>query len=191
MTLERTKPYFLDLKAVNAAAGQIEGYASLFDVPDSDADVVARGAFEESLAVWKKSGRTPPLLWQHDPSAPIGIWTQLKTDSKGLFVRGQLFVDEVARAAEAYALVRKGGLSGLSIGYQPQKVRRDSSKGLRVLERLKLFEISLVTFPALESARITSVKSAYTVDAEAAVLRGIRALSESLKQGCPRGRILF
>ncbi len=146
------------LKAAGDSMGIIEGYASLFNIEDSDADVVAPGAFEDSLKEWTKSRRAPPLLWQHDATQPIGVWRLLKADATGLFVRGQLFVHDVARAAEAYALVKNGALSGLSIGYRPERARRDAKRGVRILERIKLFEISLVTFPALDSARVTAVK---------------------------------
>lgn len=161
-----SQPYKNQVKAVSHEQGVIEGYASLYDVEDSDQDIIAKGAFDDSLQQWRVLGQMPPMLWQHDVAQPIGIWTSLKSDSRGLFVRGQLFVDEVERAAEAYALLKRGALSGLSIGYKAERVRRVSGqakgdgRSLRVIERLKLFEISLVTFPALETARISSVKSA-------------------------------
>lgn len=160
------------LKAVNDGKGQIEGYASLYHVEDSEADVVLPGAFDASLKSWKQAGRSPALLWQHDPAQPIGLWQTIRSDATGLFVRGQLFIHEVARAAEAYALLKRGALSGLSIGYQAEKARRDSQRGVRLLERVKLFEISLVTFPALETARISAVKAGAGDAALVAALRG-------------------
>ncbi len=159
MPLLKTMPTSLALKAHASGKGEISGYASLYDVEDHEADMVAPGAFEASLAEWQKAGRTPPLLWQHDAAQPIGVWRFLKSDARGLYVTGQLFIEHVARAAEAYALVKGGALTGLSIGYKPERVRRDSQRGLRVLERIRLYEISLVTFPALEAARVSEVKA--------------------------------
>ena len=151
-------PSRFQLKALDENKGTIEGYASLFNMEDSEADVVARGAFEASLQEWSKSHLSVPLLWQHDRAQPIGIWTFLKEDATGLFVRGRLFIHDVAKAKEAYALVKNGALSGLSIGYRPEQAIRDTKRGVRILERVKLYEISLVTFPALEAARVSAVK---------------------------------
>lgn len=151
-------PSRLQLKAVDENKGTIEGYASLFNIEDSEADVVAPGAFANSLKEWSKSRHGLPLLWQHDRSQPIGVWTFMKEDATGLFVRGRLFINDIARAKEAYALVKNGALSGLSIGYRPEQAIRDTRRGVRVLERVKLYEISLVTFPACDAARISAVK---------------------------------
>lgn len=160
MQLQKSLPTCLALKAHAGGKGEISGYASLYNVEDSEADVVAPGAFEDSLKEWQQAGRTPPLLWQHDTAQPIGVWKLLKTDGRGLYVTGQLFIEHVARAAEAYALVKGGALTGLSIGYKPERARRDAKRGVRILERVRLYEISLVTFPALEAARVSSVKAA-------------------------------
>jgi HK97 family phage prohead protease len=192
-----SQPYKNQIKAVSHEQGVIEGYASLYDVEDSDQDIIAKGAFDESLQQWRSMGQMPPMLWQHDVAQPIGIWTSLKSDSRGLFVRGQLFVDEVERAAEAYALLKRGALSGLSIGYKAERVRRVSKedgaqpiqRGVRVIERLKLFEISLVTFPALETARISSVKSAArasaTINEQHSLIAQLRGLTHKLRELTP------
>ena len=170
------------LKAVDDRKGQIEGYASLYGLEDQDGDVVAPGAFDASLREWGKSGRTPSLLWQHDATQPIGLWQVLKSDGSGLFVKGQLFIHEVAKAAEAYALLRRGALSGLSIGYRPVKVRRDAKRGLRILEEIKLYEISLVTFPALDAARVSGVKQQATpgLAAEPALITALQRCAATL-----------
>lgn len=190
-----SQPYKNQVKAVSHEQGVIEGYASLYDVEDSDQDIIAKGAFDDSLQQWRVLGQMPPMLWQHDVAQPIGIWTSLKSDSRGLFVRGQLFVDEVERAAEAYALLKRGALSGLSIGYKAERVRRVSGqtrgdgRSLRVIERLKLFEISLVTFPALETARISSVKSAArasaTINEQHSLIAQLRGLTHKLRELTP------
>lgn len=147
------------LKAINDEKGIIEGYASLYHIEDSDGDVVMPGAFDASVRALGRADRPLPLLWQHDIAQPIGIWQLVKSDSTGLFVRGQLFIHEVARAAEAYALLKRKALSGLSIGYKVVDALRDRQRGVQLLKSIALYEISLVTFPALEAARVSGVKA--------------------------------
>lgn len=182
MPMTKSAPNSFLLKAVNDAKGIIEGYASLYNIADSEGDVIAPGAFEASLRAWAQAGRQPPLLWQHDVTQPIGIWQLIKSDSTGLFVRGQLFIHEIAKAAEAYALLKRGALSGLSIGFQLVEAARDAKRGAHILRRINLFEISLVTFPALEAARVSTVK-AHTPDA--ALVSALRALTTEIRAATP------
>lgn len=141
----------------NAASGVIEGYASLFGVMDLGRDIVMPGAFRESVAAKGAGGIR--MLWQHQPDEIVGIWTKIEEDRLGLHVQGRLDLDQ-KRAREALSLMRKGALDGLSIGYRSEAERRDRETGLRRLERIDLWEISLVTFPLLPQARIRSVKAA-------------------------------
>ena len=146
----------LDLKRVQQD-GAFEGYASLFDVEDLGHDVVLPGAFAKSLVSRGVGGIK--MLLQHDANQPIGVWTRLTEDARGLFVQGQLTLD-VPRAAEVLALMRSGALDGLSIGFKTVKGRRDAKTGVRRLSEIDLWEISVVTFPMLPDARVTSVKAA-------------------------------
>ncbi|MEZ2405354.1 HK97 family phage prohead protease [Bosea sp. RCC_152_1] len=141
-----------------AVDGSFEGYASLFRIPDLGKDVVEPGAFRDSIARRGPSG--VKLLWQHDPAEPLGRWLSLAEDSRGLFVRGKLSL-AVARAREIYALMREGAIDGLSIGFRPEKARNEPRSGLRRLERVDLWEVSIVTFPMLPQARISAVKTAF------------------------------
>lgn len=152
-----TSPFELKFQATT---GQFEGYASVFNVVDQAHDRVARGAFRRSLEEWRKKGGHPPLLWQHDVAQPIGAWREMREDAHGLYVRGDLFVEEIARAREAYKLMREGVVNGLSIGYRVRLSERDRKSGVRVLKDVDLLEVSMVTFPANDSARILRVKSA-------------------------------
>jgi hypothetical protein len=136
--------------------GLFEGYASLFRIADLGKDVIEPGAFRESLVRRGPSGIK--LLWQHDPAEPIGRWLSLIEDSRGLFVRGQLSL-AVGRAREIHALMREGAVDGLSIGFRPEKARTEPRSGLRRLERVDLWEVSLVTFPMLPQARVSAVKA--------------------------------
>jgi hypothetical protein len=138
------------------SAGQFEGYASLFNLPDLGKDVVEPGAFTASLA--RRGPRGVKLLWQHDPSEPIGHWLVLREDGRGLFVRGRLLI-EVARAREVLALMRDGAVDGLSIGFRTVKARTDPRTGYRRISEIDLWEISIVTFPLLPQARVSAVKA--------------------------------
>ena len=135
--------------------GEFDGYASLFGQPDLGRDVVASGAFGESLA--RRGGAAGiRLLWQHDPSQPIGVWTEIRQDQHGLYVRGALNLS-VARGGELFALLQQGALGRLSIGYRTQKSYADARHSVRILTRIDLWEVSLVTFPLLPSARVLRV----------------------------------
>lgn len=135
--------------------GVFEGYASLFDLPDLSQDVVRRGAFTDSLA--RRGTGNIRMLWQHDPGQPIGTWSTIREDARGLFVRGRLNL-AVARAREVHALMRDGAIDGLSIGYRVQRAGKDRRRGQRILEKLDLWEISVVTFPMLPAARVSQIK---------------------------------
>ena len=134
------------------ADATIEGYASLFGKRDHGGDVVQPGAYAASLAVLSERGISVKLLWQHDPSQPIGVWDEVREDAHGLFVKGRLLT-ETAKGREAAVLIEAGAIDGLSIGYRTVKAERDAG-GQRLLAELELWEVSLVTFPMLSQARV-------------------------------------
>lgn len=138
-----------------AAEGRIRGYASLFGVMDLGRDVVLPGAFRDSLQ--RRGAEGIRLLWQHQPSEPIGRWEQVQEDRRGLLVEGQLDLS-MPRARDLFGLIQRGALDGLSIGYRSESERRDPATGIRNLERIDLWEVSLVTFPLLPQARLLDVK---------------------------------
>ncbi len=146
-----------ELKRLDGAEGVFEGYASVFDQVDDGRDAVLPGAFARSLA--EKGARAIKLLWQHDPKEPIGIIESLREDARGLFVKGRLLLD-LRRAREALSLMRSGALDGLSIGYRAAKARHDRTRGVRLLEDIDLWEVSLVTFPMQRAARVAAFKAA-------------------------------
>ncbi len=158
----------------------IEGYASLFGDQDRGGDVVKRGAYAASLAKLAAEGRRIKMLWQHDPSQPIGVWDEVHEDEKGLYVKGRL-LDGVARAREAVELIAAGAIDGLSIGYRTVKAVKNT-KGSRLLQELELWEVSLVTFPMLPSARVGT--KGETLDATA--LRELAQAFEDARQEMAR-----
>lgn len=139
------------------ADGTFSGYASLFGAVDLGRDVIERGAFRKSLRDRGVAGIR--MLYQHDASEPIGAWTEIREDGRGLFVRGRL-THGVARAREVLSLLRAGALDGLSIGFRTVRARKDAEAGLRRILEADLLEISVVTFPMQPGARIASVKAA-------------------------------
>lgn len=150
----------------------IEGYASLFGDRDRGGDVVERGAYARSLTRLAAEGRQVKMLWQHDPAQPIGVWDEVREDDKGLFVRGRL-LDTVARAREAAALIAARAIDGLSIGYRTVRAVKNG-EGRRLLRELELWEVSLVTFPMLPSARVRAKGDPLADDA-------LRELAAALK----------
>jgi uncharacterized protein len=144
----------LDLKSITED-GAFEGYASLFNREDMGGDIVLPGAFTQSLATRGAAGIK--LLFQHNPSEPIGVWHRIVEDARGLYARGRLMLD-VARGREIHTLMRAGAIDGLSIGFRAVKSRRDRATGVRRLEKVDLWEISVVTFPMLPEARVAAVK---------------------------------
>jgi HK97 family phage prohead protease len=137
--------------------GSVEGYASLFGEVDQARDMVMPGAFARTLAL--RGVRRIPMLFQHDPAEPIGIWQDIAEDWRGLRVRGRLIPD-VVRARELLALLREGAADGLSIGFKTVKARVDPKSRVRKLHEIDLWEVSIVTFPLLLGARVRAVKEA-------------------------------
>ena len=152
-----------ELKAIGAD-GTVEGYGSVFGVRDNYDDVIAKGAFVQSLNDHKAAGTMPAMLWQHDADKPIGIWTEMVEDEKGLRIKGQLAMETV-KGKEAHALLKMGALNGLSIGFMAKEWAYERDTEVRTLTAIDLWEVSLVTFPANEKARVTNVKSAEELQA--------------------------
>lgn len=130
----------------------IEGYGSLFGLTDQGGDAVLPGAFAAGLKKLADKGDKVRMLWQHDPTRPIGVWDEIREDDKGLWVKGRLLPD-VAKAREAAVLIQAGAIDGLSIGYRTVRAERDQ-KGRRALVEVELWEVSLVTFPMLPEAKV-------------------------------------
>lgn len=168
----QVRAFVLDLKATNDD-GSVEGYGSVFGVRDSYDDVIAAGAFQASLAAHKKAGTMPAMLWQHDSDKPIGVWTEMVEDSKGLLIKGQLAL-ETTLGKEAHALLKMGALNGLSIGFVSKQWAYDRDTDIRTLTEIDLWEVSLVTFPANGAARVTNVKSVDELQAPKDAERALR-----------------
>ena len=161
-TLFDIEPYLVksELKAVeedNAEEGSFEGYASVFEKADLGNDVVKYGAFRKSLR--KKGAKAVKLLYQHKSDMPVGVFDSIKEDQHGLYVKGRLALKTQA-GRDVFELMKMGALDGLSIGFKPnpKMTHYDKRTKKRVLEEVELMEISLVTFPMNQDARIRQVK---------------------------------
>ena len=152
------RSFALQIKATGDD-GTVEGYGSVFGVRDNYDDVISKGAFLASLNDHKAAGTMPAMLWQHDADKPIGIWTEMIEDEKGLRIKGRLAMETV-KGKEAHALLKMGAINGLSIGFMSKEWAYDRETEVRTLTAIDLWEVSLVTFPANEKARVTNVKSA-------------------------------
>jgi HK97 family phage prohead protease len=140
---------------VRSGHGVFTGYASLFGRRDGAGDIMMPGAFATSLK--KRGAHGIRMLFQHNPGEPIGKWSEIRETAKGLYVRGVLNT-KVQRGRELLALLEEGGLDGLSIGFRTIRARNERAIGARLLLEVDLWEISLVTFPMLEGARVEEVR---------------------------------
>lgn len=149
--------------------GKFSGYGSIFGNMDGGGDVIERGAFKDTLKEWEAKGKYPPMLLQHggfwgnaDDLLPIGKWTLMEENSKGLKVEGELFALNTERGQYIYEGMKAGSLDGMSIGYRikQMKVGTKPEEPRRTLTAVELVELSVVTFPMNDKARVGAVKAA-------------------------------
>lgn len=148
---------------------EFAGYGAVFNNVDDGGDMIVPGAFTETIEESKTTGDWPMMLSQHGgliPNSadltPIGLWTEMKEDDYGLWMRGKLADTE--RGREMYTLMKmepRPAIRGLSIGYQVKGHERGTSGDAytRKLTKLRLGEVSLATFPMNRRALVSSVKS--------------------------------
>ncbi len=129
----------------------IYGYASVFENPDLDNDIIAKGAFKNL------DSNKIKFLWQHDHSKPIGKIISADVDSYGLKIEAEINNSSIF-GSEASALIKQKAVEGLSIGFRAKSCDYDGD-GYRVIDDIELFEISVVTFPANGKAQIHDFKA--------------------------------
>jgi HK97 family phage prohead protease len=150
--------------------GVFSGYGAVFGNLDSYGDVIAPGAFKETLRNWKRKGRLPPMLLQHggglfggaaEDGIPVGVFTSMSEDDVGLKVDGELIAMSTDKGQYIYEGLKSGALDGLSIGYVAREVAygKKPEEPKRTLKKVDLFEVSIVTFPANDAARVGGVKA--------------------------------
>lgn len=153
---------------VDAQTGEFSGYGAIFGNEDLVGDVILRGAFKQTLKDWKKVKKLPSMLFQHGgwrrdlEILPIGIWTEMEEDDKGLKVKGRLINLDTERGKSIHGAMTAGALDGLSIGYKAKEFVYGTKPGepYRTLKQVEVTEVSVVTFPANPAARVEAVKTA-------------------------------
>jgi HK97 family phage prohead protease len=191
----QTKPSIqyraFDVRALDDGDG-FDGHASAWWSVDSYGTAMKPGAFRKTL---KERGDRIPLLWQHDPYTPIGKPDELREDKHGLAFKASVVTD-VQAGKDAMTLLRAGTPLGMSFGFETVKSRpiedadadkldwsqapafyknEEGREYARIIEEVKLWEISLVTFPANEAAAITAVRSEQELDALSSLLNALKA----------------
>jgi len=136
---------------------------------DAYGDTIAPGAFKSTLAKAAGRGCMPKMLLQHGGSMfggaaedgiPVGKWTSMTEDTKGLKCEGELFALNTQKGQYIYEGLKAGVLDGLSIGYVPIGIKYGQKAGdpERTLTEVELHECSIVTFPANDKALVSQVK---------------------------------
>jgi len=132
---------------------RFSGYASVFGMVDSYGDTIDPKAYQNTLVDRERPIR---MRWNHYGPV-IGKWTNMFTDEKGLFVEGELTPGH-STAIDVYASLKHGSIDGMSIGYIPVRSKQLPDER-RLLEEIKLIEISVVEEPADLHATVNNVKS--------------------------------
>ena len=161
------------------------GYAAKFNSPSQPlpfTEIIKPGAFKRSLA----SRNDVKLLWNHDSSQVLGSTRAgtltLVEDAVGLRVTAKL--PNTSAGRDAAELIKRGDVNAMSFGFSvPQGGDTWSEDGnTRELNSVRLFETSIVAFPAYEStAGSTSVRSGEAVDKKPSDLGLLRKRLDLLK----------
>lgn len=149
--------------------GSFAGYASVFGRVDDGGDMVMPGAFRQSLSTRGAAGVR--MLFQHDPKEPVGVWERIAEDGFGLWVEGRL-TGGVERSEGLRRLIAARAVDGLSIGFRTIRASKRAGSGLRTLHQVELWEISIVTFPMMDGARIR--RGPDRTDAVASAIQALR-----------------
>ena len=177
----------LEVKFADDALGEFSGLASAHGVVDSHGDVVVPGAFSASLAEHKARGSMPTMYVQHGPALggdplPVGVWTHMEEDAHGLRVKGRISALDTDYGRRIRSLVQDGALKGLSIGYNVATngavYGRKPGEPRRTLKAVRLVEVSLVSTPSNDRARVESIKSRLDSDEPPT----LREIEEALRE---------
>lgn len=161
--------------------GVFIGYASKFNEVDFENDIMEKGCFKRTL---QNKGAKRVMLWQHDPYTPVGSGYH-KEDDVGLEIRTKIN-KETTMGRNAIELVKAEDIDGLSIGFTI--VTADRTGNQRVMREVNLWETSIATFPCLDKARLSTIKSFFMgVDREeknkfSGIQDAVRYFDEVLQQ---------
>jgi len=164
--------------------GIFKGHGSLFNkTPDAYGDLVAKGAFVDSLLAGGRNKTGVAMLWQHQSDKIPGVWASMAEDGKGLKVTGALAL-KTSLGSDVYEILKLSSQlgtfkMGLSIGYDTILSERDDEKKIRTLTKVDLWELSIVTFPAKLGATVTQVKALDEAKTPREFEKGLRELGVS------------
>jgi len=169
--------------ATDSTSLRIGGYAAQFNKEAtglSFREVIAPGAFTRTL----QSGEPVFLLVNHDtdnlPLASTQSGTMsLRQDETGLYMEADLDPNN-PRAQELASAVSRGDVSKMSFAFTVEPGGDTREAGLRTLQDLNLFEVSVVTWPAYDATTV-GMRTASAEDAEAEALE-LRKRMLDLKQ---------
>lgn len=154
------KRFQFELKE-HSETGEIAGYGAVYNNVDRGGDVIDARAFDLACSKAVATGSMPKMLFQHDPSRVIGLWTEMMSDDYGLHMKGRLLT-ELPLGNEVHVLLKNNAIDGLSIGYRTLDYTMERGGKVRRLKELALIETSVVTVPMNELATVTTVKSLQT-----------------------------
>lgn len=167
MQIERRDFGLTEVKLAGGSDGTFTGYGAIFGNTDSYGDVIQRGAFQQTIGEWQAKGKWPKMLLQHggmgvtsDDMMPVGQWRHMEENARGLKVEGRLFALNTERGQYIYEGLKAGELDSLSIGFQVRESIHGTKphEPIRTLTNIDLWEVSIVTFPANDKAKISDVK---------------------------------
>lgn len=156
----KTLDFGFEVKEVTAS-GNFTGYGSVYNVVDQGDDIVASGAFAESIAALMAKKRLPSMLFGHRAGElPVGAYQSMREDSTGLWLDGNIAID-TQKGGDLHKLMMMKpvpAISGLSVGFMTRDDSYDRVTGVRTIKKADLFEVSIVNFPMNDLARVQNVK---------------------------------
>ena len=156
----------MKFKTINFKAddnGKISGYFSTYDEePDSYGDIVAPGAFTETIKAREATGHPFPLCFNHNTDAVIGTVDSIEDTEKGPLITASFLNTE--KAQEVREMVKSGAIYQFSFAYDvkgwEEPTEEQKAKGIaNVLTKVDLYEVSVVVVPANQNAVVTDIKS--------------------------------
>lgn len=176
------KRIIFEVKDVGAdGEGTFAGTASVYGAEDLGGDIINKGAFRKTISERPEV----PILWQHDAREVIGKGVVSEWQGK-LMLKARLDMQDPT-AQKAFRKMKDKLISGLSIGFTAVKSAFKEIEGryIREIDEAKLWEVSVVTFPMLPQAQITSVKNAEAIESRLVALetenQALKAEIDTLK----------
>ena len=167
-----------------SAVGEFVGYASTWTrTPDSYGDVVAKGAFADTLKAWESKGTPIPCLWGHrmdEPECFLGAVIEAEEDDHGLRVRVALDLDN-PKASRVYQLLKSRLVAQMSFAFdirEDRTVEVDDGVKARELVRVDLYEVSVVPIGANQDTSIEDVKSNSGDDFTSEQIKALKAIAD-------------